>query len=57
MNEDRGHIVEIYQRDMDRLRAWLERPNGSLSVGRRVTLEAVGGGGILIRTRPYRLGD
>lgn len=34
----------------------MSRPNGSLNLG-RATLEAVVGGGILIRTRPYREGE
>lgn len=50
------HIVQVATSDMSRLRDWMSRPNGSLNLG-RATLEAVVGGGILIRTRPYREGE
>jgi hypothetical protein len=48
----REHIVKVGARDVDRMREWLERPNGALT-GARYTLEAVEDGGILIRTMPY----
>lgn len=50
------HIVQVTTSDMSRLRDWMSHPNGSLNLG-RATLEAVVGGGILIRTRPYREGE
>ena len=46
------HITELNPGGVDKLRAWLVRPSGSLSMG-RVTFEAVEGGGILVRSRPY----
>lgn len=54
LKRDRGfeHVVEVPNAHMDRLRGWLERPNGALPLN-RVTLEVVATGGILIRTRPY----
>jgi hypothetical protein len=51
------HIVQISARDVDLLRSWLEWPNGSFGVGKRkdrVTFEAVQGGGVLVRTLPYK---
>lgn len=48
----REHIVKVAAKHMDDLRRWLERPNGSFTVD-RATLEAVEGGGILVRTRPF----
>lgn len=50
------HIVKVQPRDMEALRAWLVRPNGSHGRG-RVTFEAVEDGGILVRTQPFRPGD
>lgn len=52
---DREHIVAVAAKHMDNLRRWLERPNGSFTAD-RVTLEAVEGGGILVRTQPYGRG-
>lgn len=49
---DRQHLVDVPARSMDALREWLARPNGSFMAG-RVSFDAVEGGGILIRTRPY----
>ncbi|MFG3014326.1 hypothetical protein ACGFZB_28685 [Streptomyces cinerochromogenes] len=51
---DREHIVEIYLRDMEALREWVVRPNGSHTVNDRVCFEAVEHGGIWVRTQPYR---
>jgi hypothetical protein len=50
--QDHEHVTELNPGGTDKLRAWLARPRGSLSMG-RVTFEAVAGGGILVRTRPY----
>jgi hypothetical protein len=49
---DGEHLTELNPVGVDRLRTWLARPNGSLTMG-RVTFEAVAGGGILVRTKPY----
>lgn len=49
---DREHICTVYPRDMERLRKWLDRPNGSLTIG-DVTFEAVVHGGVWVRTKPY----
>lgn len=51
---DREHIVGIRADRMDDLREWMQSPNGGHPVG-RVTFESVEGGGIWVRTRPYRL--
>ncbi|MGW0468316.1 hypothetical protein ACWDX6_24075 [Streptomyces sp. NPDC003027] len=51
---DRQHIVDIYQRDMAGLRTWLTRPDATHRVNDRVCFEAVGHGGIWVRTNPYR---
>lgn len=52
---DREHHVQLSSADRRSLLAWLERPNGSWASdsGGRVTVDAVGGGGVLVRTRPY----
>lgn len=53
---DRDHHVQLSSTDRRSLLTWLERPNGSWRPDgeRRVTVDAVEGGGILVRTRPYR---
>lgn len=53
---DREHTVDVPAREMARLREWMARPNGSITFG-RVGFDAVEGGGILVRTRPFRAGD
>jgi hypothetical protein len=53
MKSDRQHIVTVPPGEMAGLREWMERPNGSLRIG-RVTFEAVEGGAIWVRTDPYR---
>lgn len=52
---DRDHHVQLNSSDRRSLLAWLERPSGSWhSDGpSRVTVDAVEGGGVLVRTRPY----
>lgn len=50
---DREHIIQLNAAETADLRAWLVRPNGSLGDGNRMTVDAVEGGGILVRTRPY----
>jgi len=56
MYGDREHIVQLNREETQRLRTWLERLNGGISLGRS-TFEAVEGGGILVRTKPFRAGD
>lgn len=56
---DREHIVQMNDRERRALLAFAERPSGSWrpegqESGRRLTVEAVEGGGLLVRTRPYR---
>lgn len=54
---DRDHHVQLNSTDRRSLLAWLERPSGSWRPDDhkvRVSLDAVEGGGMLIRTRPYR---
>lgn len=54
---DREHLVQVKAADTAVLRSWLADPNGaSALVGaptQRAHLEAVTGGGILIRTSPF----
>lgn len=52
---DRDHHVQISSTDRRRLLAWLERGSGSWNTDKpgRLTVDAVEGGGALIRTRPY----
>lgn len=52
---DREHIVQLNREETQRLRTWLERPKGGISLGRS-TFEAVEGGGILVRTEPFSHG-
>lgn len=51
--EDREHLVQLSASQTFTFRRWLEFPNGSLSLDRRFSVNAVEGGGILIRTQPY----
>lgn len=53
---DREHIVQLSDAERVALIEFLKSPNGSHRTGRssRVCVEAVVGGGVLIRTRPYR---
>jgi hypothetical protein len=46
-------IVQLGADDAARLRAWLARPNGGIKLGSRLTVEAVEGGGLLVRTRAW----
>lgn len=52
---DRDHHVQLNSTDRRSLLAWLERPSGSWHADgpSRVTVDAVEGGGVLVRTRPY----
>lgn len=52
------HIARVFNKDMDRLREWLKRPNGSFIVDSgQLVIDAVEDGGILVRTRKWRMGD
>jgi hypothetical protein len=51
--EGREHIAALTADQAAALLQWLERPSGSISVGLAV-FEAVTGGGVLVRTRPWR---
>ena len=51
---DREHIVQINRADAVKLSAFATKPNGALALGNRLTVEAVEGGGLLIRTAPFR---
>jgi hypothetical protein len=44
-------VADLSAADVDRLRKWLGHPSGSVTSG-RVTVEAVEGGGILVRVAP-----
>lgn len=50
---DRDHHVSLNGAQVADLRAWLARPNGSMSDGGRLSVDALGGGGVIVRTRPY----
>lgn len=47
------HLVELSEEDRRQLVAWMKRSGGSL-IFDRVTFDAVEGGGVLVRTEPYR---
>ena len=53
MTGDREHIAQLRPDEKDKLAEWLARPNGSCLFG-QVTFEAVGDGGIWVRTAPWR---
>lgn len=51
-------IVWVRGNEMEALRKWLEKPNGSYSVqNSRLAFEAVEDGGVLVRIREWREGD
>jgi hypothetical protein len=47
------HNVFIDADQAAKLREWLKTPNGSCVLGRQLTVEAVEGGGLKIRTRKW----
>lgn len=49
---DRDHHVDLSRTDLAALRLWLEAPSGSIVLG-RLTLDAGGPGGVIVRTRPF----
>lgn len=51
---DRDHHVQLNDAQRRELISFLERPNGSWTGGGRLSVDAVAGGGALIRTRPYQ---
>ncbi|MCW2929942.1 MAG: hypothetical protein JWM19_904 [Actinomycetia bacterium] len=53
---DREHVVRVGPQAAARLRAWLASPNRSLGGEgfERIRVEAVDGGGLLVRTMPYQ---
>lgn len=57
---DREHLVQLNDRERRALLEFAQRasgswrPEGNGESGRRLTVDAVEGGGLLIRTRPYR---
>ncbi|MEW1551382.1 hypothetical protein [Streptomyces tsukubensis] len=48
--------INIYPRDVQRLREFLAYPSGSMC-GDDLTVDAVGGGGLLVRLRPRWLSE
>lgn len=52
--QERDYSISVPAHAMDALRAFLLRPNGAHFPTPRLTVEAVQGGGILVRARPYR---
>jgi hypothetical protein len=51
---DREHIIQLNGVQTRDLTKWLTGgPSGAMGDGQRLTVEAVQGGGVLIRTRPY----
>ena len=53
----REHVVPLNRNDATRLAAFATRPNGAMRLADRLTIEAVEGGGLLIRTLPVGLRD
>lgn len=53
--EAREHVVVLSAADVAYLRKWLENPAGGLGIGNAM-FESAEGGGILIRTRAFRVG-
>jgi hypothetical protein len=51
---DRDHHVQLNSTERQSLLAWLERPSGSWRTDDwgRMTVDAVAGGGVIVRTRP-----
>ena len=56
MIPDREHIVQLSRADAIKLSVFATKPNGSIRMGKRLTVEAVEGGGLLIRTKPVGQG-
>lgn len=52
---DREHIVQLNIAELAQLRRFLTDPSGSHQAGDRLSVNAVEGGGVLVRTRPYVL--
>lgn len=50
---DRDHHVQLNDTERQALIGFLERPNGSWTGQGRLSVDAVSGGGVLVRTRPY----
>lgn len=50
---DRDHHVQLNDAERQTLIGFLERPNGSWTGQGRLSVDAVSGGGVLVRTRPY----
>lgn len=51
---DREHVIQLSATEVEAMRRWLERPSGSLPGDHpRLSMDAVEGGGVLVRTRPY----
>lgn len=44
--------MDLSRTDLAALRLWLEAPSGSIVLG-RLTLDAGGPGGVIVRTRPF----
>lgn len=51
--ESPERIVQLSMAEAAQLRAWLHGPNGTLQLGPRLKVEAVEGGGLLVRTKPW----
>jgi hypothetical protein len=60
--QDHEHAVQLGAGDVASLRRWLDSPNGGWylhapgTLVSRASFEAVDGGGVLVRTQPYRVG-
>lgn len=52
---DSEHIIRVFKHEMPQLIAFLQNPNGAINFGTRLTIEAVEDGGILVRTKPFKL--
>lgn len=54
LERGREYIVQINRYDAAKLSEFAVRPNGSLRLGQRLVVEAVEGGGLLVRTQGFR---
>lgn len=54
MPQPAEHIVTIGSAERERLLAWLAAPSGSLRLNERLCYEAVEGGGVMVRTEPWK---
>jgi hypothetical protein len=54
MPQPAEHVITISSEQREVLLDWLENPNGTLRMTGRLAVEAVEGGGVMIRTEPWK---